>query len=198
MLWAEAAGTAEPLRDRSLPDFRQKGGVAVAAAARQARYPRTVQGSLALDLEWTARQRAADFPGVRRRANVQAKARPQIPVLSLMGGLLAVFLAFQVLMGCIELTRLSAETVELRNTVSVLRTENTALSNQYKRMFDPAAVQEAAEAAGMSKPASGQIHYVDLSVGDSAVVYRQKDAGAWNSLKESISQGAGAVKEYFN
>ena len=61
-----------------------------------------------------------------------------------------------------------------------------------------AAVKEAAEAAGMSKPSGSQIYYIDLSEGDSAVVYRQEEASVLSRLLTSLNHGVYAVVEYFD
>jgi hypothetical protein len=58
-------------------------------------------------------------------------------------------------------------------------------------------VKEVAEAAGMTKPSSSQVYYVDLSDGDSAVVYRQEEPGVLSRLLTSLNHGVYAVLEYF-
>ena len=57
-------------------------------------------------------------------------------------------------------------------------------------MFDLSTVKEAAEAAGMAKPGSGQVYYIDLSEGDSAVVYQQKEANILSRLLTSLNHGS--------
>ena len=58
--------------------------------------------------------------------------------------------------------------------------------------------RKAAEAAGMSKPSNSQIYYVDLSDGDSAVVYQQEEPGVLSRLLTSLNHGIYAVVEYFD
>ena len=101
-------------------------------------------------------------------------------------------------MSYIQLTVLSAETVELQSQLATLQTENMNLSNQYEQMFDLDAVKEASEAAGMSRPSSGQIGYIDLSDGDTAVVYQQEEPGFFSQLLSSLNHGIYAVVEYFD
>ena len=72
------------------------------------------------------------------------------------------------------------------------------LTAQYERMFDLDAVKEAAEAAGMTKPSSSQIYYIDLSGGDTAVIYQQEEPGVLSRLLTSLSYGIYAVVEYFD
>ena len=68
-----------------------------------------------------------------------------------------------------------------------------------------AAIEEAAakaegmaEAAGMSKPSGSQIYYIDLSEGDSAVVYQQEETNVLSRLLTSLNHGIYAVVEYFD
>ena len=61
----------------------------------------------------------------------------------------------------------------------------------------PIKLQEVAEAAGMSKPSSSQIYYIDLSEGDSAVVYQQEESNLLSRLLTSLNHGIYAVVEYF-
>ncbi len=107
-------------------------------------------------------------------------------------------LALLVLMSYVQLTMLSAETVELRSRLTELETENVSLTAQYQRMFDMASVKEAAEAAGMTKPSSTQMSRLDLSAGDSAVAYRQKEPGLFSRILSSLHGGVYAVVEYFD
>ena len=50
----------------------------------------------------------------------------------------------------------------------------------------------------MSKPSSSQIYYIDLSDGDSAVVYQQAEPGVLSRLLTSLHHGFYTVVEYFN
>ena len=56
---------------------------------------------------------------------------------------------------------------------------------------------EAAMAAGMSKPSSSQIYYIDLSGEDSVVVYQKTEGSLFSRLLASLNQGIYAVVEYF-
>ena len=55
----------------------------------------------------------------------------------------------------------------------------------------------AAEAAGMSKPTSGQIQYIDLSGSDSVTLYKADSSGALDGLLDSLERGWSYVLEYF-
>ena len=58
-------------------------------------------------------------------------------------------------------------------------------------------VKAAAEAAGMSKPSSGQIQYIDLSGADSVEVYAAGGAAALNGFAEKAESLWAYVLEYF-
>ena len=59
------------------------------------------------------------------------------------------------------------------------------------------AVQEAAEAAGMAKPSSSQIYYVDLSAPDNVVLYARAGENALSRAAASMGQGVASIVEYF-
>lgn len=184
------------------------------SAAGKLRYNsrNAVYGDLAYDLDRELRERelrhagemprrqetAAAQPKVRSVSQVQVRQRQHVSILSVVGFGAVAAMAVVLLMGYIQLTVLSAETVELQSQLSALQTENMDLSNQYEQMFDLEAVKEAADAAGMSRPTSGQIDYIDLSDGDTAVVYQQEEPGFFSRLLSSLHHGVYAVVEYFD
>ncbi len=186
----------------------------MASAAGKLRYNSrsAVYGDLAYDLDRELRERelrhagelprrqekAAEQPRVRSVSQVQVRQRQHVSVLSVLGFGAVAALAVVVLMSYIQLTVLSAETVELQSQLATLQTENMNLSNQYEQMFDLDAVKEASEAAGMSRPSSGQIGYIDLSDGDTAVVYQQEEPGFFSQMLSSLNHGIYAVVEYFD
>ena len=86
----------------------------------------------------------------------------------------------------------------MQRALAELETENVRLTAQYEQIFDMASVKEAAEQAGMGKPSSSQITYIDLSDGDSAVVYQKEDPSVLDKLLASLNHGIYAVVEYFD
>ncbi|MDO4314379.1 MAG: hypothetical protein Q4C45_01285 [Oscillospiraceae bacterium] len=188
----------------------------MASTARELRYRNShaVNGSLAYDLDYAVRERELRHAGEaprrqeaareRPRAKVHAAPRAQVreqemPVsLFTIAGIAAVIgLAVMVLMCYVQLTVLSADTVALKSQLDTLETENVVLTAEYEQMFDLATVKEAAEAAGMTKPGNSQICYIDLSGGDSAVVYQKEDPSVLSRLLASLNHGIYAVVEYF-
>ena len=182
----------------------------MASAARDMRYrgKQAVNGSLAYDLDYAVRERAlrhaGEAPKTREKAKVYEaprvllRARQVVSPLAVLSVAAIMGLALLVLMSYVQLTMLSAETVELRSRLTELETENVSLTAQYQRMFDMASVKEAAEAAGMTKPSSTQMSRLDLSAGDSAVAYRQKEPGLFSRILSSLHGGVYAVVEYFD
>lgn len=182
----------------------------MAAAARDMRYRgrQTVSGSLAYDLDYAVRERelrhAGEAPKVRKEAKVhaapavQVRERQYVSPLAVLSIAAVMALAMLVLMNYVQLTRLSAETVKLQNQLAELETENVHLTAQYQQMFDMASVKEAAEAFGMAKPSSTQMSHLDLSAGDSAVAYRQREPGLFRRILSSLHGGVCAVVEYFD
>ena len=188
----------------------------MASAARDLRYNSrsAVYGDLAYDLDRELRERElghagelprtrevtvpAAKPKVRSVSHVQVREAQRVSALSVVGFAAAAVLALLVLMSYIQLTALSAETVELKQQLSALEKENVTLTAQHERMFDLDAVKEAAAAAGMTKPSSSQIYYIDLSGGDTAVIYQQEEPGILSRLLTSLNHGICAVVEYFD
>ena len=186
----------------------------MAATARELRYrqsERAVDGSLARDLDWAVREwelrHAGEAPRhqeqVRQQPKVHAapkvlvRERQQVSLFSLLGFAAVAGLAVLVLMSYIQLTALASDTVALKKQLSTLETEHATLTAQYEQMFDLTTVREAAEAAGMTKPSTSQICYLDMAGGDSAIVYQQEEPSVLSSVLTSLNHGVYAVVEYF-
>ena len=186
----------------------------MAATARELRYrqsERAVDGSLARDLDWAVRERELRHAGeaprhqeqVRQQPKVHAapkvlvRERQQVSLFSLLGFAAVAGLAVLVLMSYIQLTALASDTVALKKQLSTLETEHATLTAQYEQMFDLTTVREAAEAAGMTKPSTSQICYLDMASGDSAIVYQQEEPSVLSSVLTSLNHGVYAVVEYF-
>lgn len=185
-----------------------------AAATRDLRYNRrsATYGNLAYDLDRELRERqlshagelprrreeAAPAPQVRTVSQVRVRERQHISFLAVLGFLAVAGLAAVTLLCYVQLTGLSSDVVSLNKELARLQTENVILTAQYAQMFDLDTVKEAAESAGMAKPGSGQTYYMDLSGGDSAVVYQKKEARLLERLLASLNHGVYAVVEYFD
>ncbi|MBE6939556.1 MAG: hypothetical protein E7457_01875 [Ruminococcaceae bacterium] len=181
------------------------------AEQRKNKYQTPVYGSLAYDLDTLVRERELEEAGrierprpqqapkqvSRPQEKVQARPRQKVSPLVMGGIAVLVVMVMALLVGYVQLTEVSASVSELKGEINRLEVEHVALVTQYEQTFDMSTVKEMAEAAGMSKPTSGQIEYVDLSGGDSAVVY-QADAGdTLERLGQKLADGIRALVEYF-
>lgn len=189
----------------------------MATTARELQYRnrRMVDGSSAYDLDWEVREWELTHAGeaarpqkrvyeqpkekaeVRTREKAAVRPRQQVSVLTLASFGLILAMAVWMLTGYVQLTMLSAETVELKNELSTLETEHVTLTAQYERMFDLTSVKEAALAAGMSKPSSSQVYYIDLSEGDNAVVFQKENPSVMERAAMCAKDALRAMVEYF-
>ena len=169
-------------------------------------------GSLAYDLDALAREKQLDEAGKlpqkkvrpaqpevqpvqRRQSEARAAVRPS-PVL-LLGTVLVVGMVIALMLCYVKLTGISDNVSSIKREISALEEEHVALLTAYERTFDLATVKAAAEAAGMSKPSSGQIQYIDLSGADSVEVYAAGGAAALNGFTEKAESLWAYVLEYF-
>lgn len=169
-------------------------------------------GNLAYDLDALAREKQLDEAGKlpqkkvrpaqpevqpvqRRQSAARAAVRPS-PVL-LLGTVLVVGMVIALMLCYVKLTGISDNVSSIKREISALEEEHIALLTEYERTFDLAAVKAAAEAAGMSKPSSGQIQYIDLSGADSVEVYAAGGAAALNGFTEKAESLWAYVLEYF-
>lgn len=169
-------------------------------------------GSLAYDLDALAREKQLDEAGKlpqkkvrpaqpevqpvqRRQSAARAAVRPS-PVL-LLGTVLVVGMVIALMRCYVKLTGISDNVSSIKREISALEEEHVALLTAYERTFDLATVKAAAEAAGMSKPSSGQIQYIDLSGADSVEVYAAGGAAALNGFTEKAESLWAYVLEYF-
>lgn len=169
-------------------------------------------GSLAYDLDALAREKQLDEAGKlpqkkvrpaqpevqpvqRRQSAARAAVRPS-PVL-LLGTVLVVGMVIALMLCYVKLTGISDNVSSIKREISALEEQHVALLTEYERTFDLATVKAAAEAAGMSKPSSGQIQYIDLSGADSVEVYAAGGAAALNGFTEKAESLWAYVLEYF-
>ena len=169
-------------------------------------------GSLAYDLDALAREKQLDEAGKlpqkkvrpaqpevqpvqRRQSAARAAVRPS-PVL-LLGTVLVVGMVIALMLCYVKLTGISDNVSAIKREISALEEEHVALLTAYERTFDLATVKAAAEAAGMSKPTSGQIVYIDLSGADTAEVYAAGGSAALNGLTDKVSKAWAHAVEYF-
>ncbi|MBO4853907.1 MAG: hypothetical protein J5482_02015 [Oscillospiraceae bacterium] len=169
----------------------------------------TVYGNLAYDLDALVRERNLDEAGkmAERERRVQpqpqrravAAPRPRTafsPVLVLAAAVLAAMVIL-LLGNYVQMTAISANVSQLKKDLAALDDEHVSLLTKYEQTFDLETVKAAAEAAGMSKPTSAQIEYIDLGGMDTAVVYQAGAGGLLGDLADSVVRGFSALVEYF-
>ena len=152
------------------------------------------------ELETAAEHRYTDIPRPLPQPRVRPQARPRARVSPVMlaGTLVLAALAMVLIISYAQLTEISGSVSQMKSELSQLDTQHVALLTRYEQTFDLATIKETAEAAGMSKPSSGQITYIDLGSPDSAVVYRTGADGLLTKLSDAVAQGLRDAVEYFN
>lgn len=172
-----------------------------------------VYGSLAYDLDALARERQLDDagklpqrsvhapqevqaqPAPRQRAKAQAAVRPSPAVL--VGLMVVSAMVVLLMLGYVKLTGISDNVSSIKREISALEEEHIALLTEYEKTFDLTTVKTAAETAGMSKPTSGQIVYIDLSGADTAEVYAAGGSETLRGLTDRLGEAWAYVVEYF-
>ena len=179
------------------------------------RYSGRVNGNLAYDPAYEERQRRLrrerEYEHERQREEfmrppqrkVQKKAAPvrrpreRVSLGALCGfAALAAMVALMIMCRA-QLTEISSQVVSVQKEISALEDEHVALLTRYEKTFDLTTIKEAAAAAGMAKPSSSQVYYIDLSESDSVVVYQQKSTNVLSKVFSSLGSGVCAVVEYF-
>ena len=165
-------------------------------------------GNLAYDLDALVRERNLEEAGqlpvrqereeilTRPRAAVHPRAK--VSPLALGSVVLLVVMAVGLLMGYVQLTKIATSVTEIKSQLNQLNDEHVSLLTRYEQTYDLATIKETAEAAGMSKPTSGQIEYIDLGGPDAATVYRAGAESAVSGLLQSVKQGWQTAVEYFS
>lgn len=135
----------------------------------------------------------------KRRAQQKRRLRPRQHVAPslVLGSFALVGMVVLLLMSYVQLNAISNEIVDMQAELTVLETEHVSLLTRYEQTFDMATIKNAAERAGMKKPDSVQIFYMDISEPDAVTVYEDKGAGVFSRIFTSLGQGFCAAVEYF-
>ncbi len=191
----------------------------MAASVKEFQYKSqgVVNGSLAHDLTWVdsehqlrhAGERPAftvERTGTKTKEAVQPKVKTvvevcqahPVSVVGVMGFVMVAVLAVMTILCYVQLTVLSTQVVEMNKTLTALQGESVTLNAEYSKVFDKATVKAAAVSAGMTEPSNSQMYYMDLSGGDSAIVYAVEQApSAWEKTSASMQHQIGRLVEYF-
>lgn len=131
------------------------------------------------------------------RPQVQVRAAGKVSLFAVAGfGLVTVLAAF-IISGYVQLSVISAQTVELNNEMSQLKSEEATLRARYELAYDLGAIESAVTSDGsMSRPQAGQMVYVDLTEPDSVVRYNQVEETG-GSILDSVEEVIGNLLAYF-
>ena len=135
------------------------------------------------------------------RRQEKKTARPRVRERQRVSGVLGLGFAalaamvVVVLMSYAQLTSISADVVSMQKELKTLDAEHVALLTQYERTFDLETVKAA---AGMNKPSSSQINYIDLSAPDSVELCEAQNVSVLSRVFTSLGQGVFSVVEYFS
>lgn len=132
------------------------------------------------------------------KTKVQVREAQHVSPMTVLGTVLVLGLSLLMLTGYIKLNMISTETAELREELVELNTENVNLTAQYQQLFDLNTIKASAHAAGMDKPSSDQVCYIDLTGNDSAVVYQPNESSVLQKVTAFLKQGVCTVMEYFS
>ena len=117
------------------------------------------------------------------------------PEVIVFGVVVLLAMVVVLMLGYVTLTDVSGSVSSIKRQISDLDEQHVALLTEYEKTFDLATIKAAAEAAGMSKPTSGQIQYIDLSGSDSVTLYKAE--GSAGGLLDKAKDGWAYVLEYF-
>ena len=140
---------------------------------------------------------AGSVPGRSPAAVRQPVPGSMPPRLVLAGVAVLLMMAVVLMMGYIRLMQASHDVTVKQAQLQQAQEDNVALGVAYEKAFDQSAVKAAAQAAGMTKPTTDQIEYIELGGADMAEICRPESTGplaqAWNWVKNGVD----AVVEYF-
>ena len=194
-------------RDTEKLKYKYGGGRVVGDLAYDFDYeePRTARRTaLRTRIETERRETRRAEPARAPRKAAETAARPRVRERQKVSGVLLLgfaalaALVVMVLMSYAQLTSISADVVSMQKELKTLETEHVALLTQYERTFDLTKIKAAAAAAGMNKPSSSQVNYIDLSAPDSVEVFETQNVSVLSRVFTSLGQGVCSVVEYFS
>lgn len=194
-------------RDTEKLKYKYGGGRVVGDLAYDFDYeePRTARRTAPRTrIETERRETRRAEPARAPRKAAETAARPRVRERQKVSGVLLLgfaalaALVVMVLMSYAQLTSISADVVSMQKELKTLETEHVALLTQYERTFDLTKIKAAAAAAGMNKPSSSQVNYIDLSAPDSVEVFETQNVSVLSRVFTSLGQGVCSVVEYFS
>ncbi len=175
-----------------------------------------VVGNLAFDFDYALqesekREREAYRRAERHEEPVRAERKEVAPVrkqrvrerqkvsgMTALGFTALAAAVILVILSYAQLTSISGGVVSMQSELRALEEQRVSLLSEYEQTFDLSAVKEAAEAAGMYKPSSSQVYYIDLSAPDSVQVFEANNTSVLSRIFTSFGQGVVSAVEYFS
>lgn len=156
-------------------------------------------GQLDFDKQYRRRQETEAERRSRQRAQSKAAVRPaqKVSPMAVLGFAGVAGMMVLLLLCYVQINAVSRSITSMKNEISQLEIEQTALLTRYEQSFDLATVKAAAEAAGMSQPSESQVYYIDLPGEDQAVAYSGGTGGMFRGVLDSIHSGIDSLKAYF-
>lgn len=143
------------------------------------------------------RERLAQRARAREEAKAQEEARRQvfgIPLLAIIGGIVAAALLVAVLMGYVELAAISGEISQVRGSIEALTLKDEALRIQYENTFDMDAIETyAINILGMTRDDSSDSDVFVFRSDKAEILAEDETASLGARLKGILS----SLSEYF-
>lgn len=143
-------------------------------------------------------RRPERYENTQRESRRRPAVRPQpygSPIV--VGVAVLIIMTIVLVLGYLRLTKASHEVTARQTLLQQVQEDNAALGVEYEKAFDQSAVKAAAQAAGMTKPTTDQIEYIELGGANMAEICRPESTGplaqAWNWVRNGVD----AVVEYF-
>ena len=147
--------------------------------------------------------REIEEPVVEEKARTQVKTRvraverQRVSAFGVVGSVVLTLLVVLLLMAYVQLNEISAQTVEIQNTIAELENENTKLTSEFEMTFNMSSVKDyAINVLGMTEPTAEQITVLNMGTTDRAEIINVTNAGN-SSASESVGTFLTTVLEYF-
>ena len=183
---------------RSRQNYRYGGGRVVGNLAYDERYAERRAPRRESEQREQPREEFIRPPRRQEKKAVRPRVRQRVSGVLALGFAALAAMVVVVLMSYAQLTSISADVVSMQKELKTLDAEHVALLTQYERTFDLETVKAAAVAAGMNKPSSSQINYIDLSAPDSVELCEAQNVSVLSRVFTSLGQGVFSVVEYFS
>jgi cell division protein FtsB len=171
----------------------------MAAKTAQAEYMTgAVYGNLAYAPELTYEEAPEyELPAPREKVRTAAAPRTRIiSAFSVLGFACAAVLMVMVLLSYVRLAEISVTTTQLENQLVELSKEEKALTVEYEKAFNLAAVEDyAVHKLGMVKPSDSQIKTISMKYGDKAEVL--SDSGIKGGAVSRAAEFLSSLLTYF-